>query len=132
MASGSLRSNSKDHKVKSTPEGDAWHHDLMAYLGGINFALAGLAFLRLAVLTAPDARVLSAFTTGSLASERPIDVLCFVALGMAHFSQARVNRFVVRNTGRWIMGKFSNAITVVDGLLTALDWVTAVAVARST
>lgn len=130
MASGSLRRNSKDPKVRSTPEGDAWHHDLLAYLGGINLALAGLAMIRLVVLTTPDSRVLSTFTTSSLTNDRPLDVMALVVLGMAHFSQARVNLFVVRKTRRWIMGEAFEAITIIDGVLTALDWVAAITVAR--
>ena len=130
MASGSLRRNSTDSKVKSRQEGDAWHHDLLAYLGGMNLAPAALAAIRLAVLLSPDCRWLSTVTTGSPLHDRPLDVLSLVILGLANFSQARVNFFVVRNTGRWILGDVFEAITVVDGLLTVLDWTFAVAVAR--
>ena len=130
MASGSLRRNSTDSKVKSTPEGDAWHHDLLAYLGGINLAPAALAAIRLAVLLSPESRWLSTVTTGSPLQDRPLDVLSLVILGLANFSQARINFFVVRNTGRWILGDVFEAITAVDALLTLLDWTFTIAVAR--
>ena len=130
MTSGSLRHHSKDPRINSTPSGDAWHHDLLVYLGGMNLAPAALAAIRLAVFIAPNARRLSAFTTGSSVDDRPVDVLALVILGVANFSQARVNLCVVRNTGRWIVGEVSEAITLVDGLLTVLDWIAAITVAR--
>jgi hypothetical protein len=33
--------------IASTPEGDAWHHDILAYLGTIETGFAALAALRL-------------------------------------------------------------------------------------
>lgn len=131
MTSGSHRRHSKDPRIKSTPSGDAWHHDLLVYLGGMNLAPAALAAIRLAVSIAPNARGWSALSTGSSVDDQPIDVLALAILGVAHFSQARVNFCVVRKTGRWILGDVSEAITLVDGLLTVLDWIAAIAVARS-
>jgi hypothetical protein len=130
MTAGSLRLHSKDPRIKATPSGDAWHHDLLVYLGGLNAAPAALAALRLTVLVAPGAWGLSAFSTGSLAGDRPLNVLALAVLGLANFSQARVNFGVVRGTGRWVVGEFDDAITLVDGLLPALDWGTAIAIGR--
>ncbi len=130
MLSGGRRLNSKDSKVRATPEGDAWHHDLLAYLGGINIALAALAFMRLALHVRPDLTLLSSCTTGSIAGDAPLEVLSLTILGVANFSQARVNMFVVRNTGRWTLGAYAEPIMVIDGVLTVLDWTAAAAVAR--
>jgi hypothetical protein len=43
----SRRKYSATPSVASTPEGDAWHHDVLAYLGTINTGFAALAALRL-------------------------------------------------------------------------------------
>jgi hypothetical protein len=43
----SRRKYSSTPSVASTPEGDAWHHDILAYLGTINTGFAALAALRL-------------------------------------------------------------------------------------
>lgn len=129
MRSGTKHPRSKNSVVKSAPEGDAWHHDLLAYLGGMNLALAGLAILRLAVLLDVPFAALSTFTTGSAKGDKPMDVLSLTVLGLANFSQARVNLYVVRGTGRWIMGDLTEAITLVDGLLTVFDWTSAIYVA---
>jgi hypothetical protein len=100
MRSGAKRTKSKNSEVRSTLEGDEWHHDLLAYLGGMNLALAGLAFLRLAVLLDVPVVVLSALKTDSNAVDRPLDMLSITVLELANFSQARVSRCVVRGTGR--------------------------------
>jgi hypothetical protein len=43
----SRRKCSATPSVASTPEGDVWHHDVLAYLGIINTGFAALAALRL-------------------------------------------------------------------------------------
>ena len=43
----SRRKYSATPSVASTPEGDVWHHDVLAYFGTINTGFAALAALRL-------------------------------------------------------------------------------------
>ncbi|KAL4883385.1 hypothetical protein BJY04DRAFT_184540 [Aspergillus karnatakaensis] len=90
----------------------------MAYLGGMNSAPALLAFLRLWTLIKPP-RFLS---TGSKESEIRVHVLALLVLGIANASQAVLNFTLARRSGRWIMGRGWDRITVLDALFTVLDW----------
>lgn len=83
----SKRKRSSDPAIQKTPEGDAWHHDAMSYLGAINSSMALLAALRLYALSMPS----RAFSTGSLEGDVPLNVTALVVLGLANFSQAYTN-----------------------------------------
>ena len=107
----SKRSQSKAVAISSTPEGDEWHHDIMAYLGYINVGYAALASLRLwrhVSRSTPESNV-------------ELDVLALTVLGIANASQAWGNFMLSRNSGRWIMGIGWDRITVLDALFTVLD-----------
>ncbi|KAL4868372.1 hypothetical protein BDV12DRAFT_197417 [Aspergillus spectabilis] len=119
----STRKSSSDATVSSLAQGDKWHHDIMAYLGGINSAPALLAFLRLwAIWKTP--RFLS---TGTEKGDLRLDIIALLVLGLANFSQAFLNFTIARTSGRWIMGRGWDRITVLDALFTGLDWGAAVA-----
>jgi hypothetical protein len=105
----SKRSVSKSPTISSTPEGDEWHHDVMAYLGYINVGFAALAGLRLWQL----------FPASPVTAE--LDVLALTVLGIANGSQAWGNFMLSRNSGRWIMGNGWDRITVLDALFMVLD-----------
>ena len=107
----SKRSQSKSVAVSSTPEGDEWHHDIMAYLGYINVGYAALAGLRL----------WNHVSRSSLGSNVDLDVMALTVLGIANASQAWGNFVLSRNSGRWIMGNGWDRITVLDALFTVLD-----------
>lgn len=107
----SKRSQSKDSSISSTPEGDEWHHDIMAYLGYINVGYAALAGMRL------HSHI---YSPGS-ASNIELDVLALTVLGIANASQAWANFTLSRKSGRWIMGTGWDRITVLDALFTVLD-----------
>jgi hypothetical protein len=107
----SRRSRSTSKSISSTPEGDAWHHDIMAYLGYINVGFAALAGLRL------WRHVMSPVS----ASDKELDVLSLTVLGIANASQAWGNFVLSRGSGRWIMGNGWDRITVLDALFTVLD-----------
>ncbi|KAL2847498.1 hypothetical protein BJY01DRAFT_246725 [Aspergillus pseudoustus] len=122
----SLRKTSTDPTVRSLAEGDRWHHDIMAYLGGMNSAPALLAFLRLWAITGWKVpRFLS--TGAEKGSSLQLDIIALTVLGLANFSQAFLNFTTGRNNGRWIMGKGMDRITVLDALFTVLDWSAAIA-----
>jgi hypothetical protein len=107
----SKRSQSKSTSTSSTPEGDEWHHDIMAYLGYINVGYACLAGVRLwSFINSPT----SAFNT-------ELDVLALAVLGVANASQAWGNFMLSRKSGRWIMGTGWDRITVLDAFFTVLD-----------
>lgn len=118
----SHRKRSTDAAVRSTPSGDAWHHDIMAYLGGMNTSLAVLAGLRLYALFRPSSALVS---TGSAKGDVPLDFLALVVLGVGNFSQAFANFTIGARTDRWIMGKGLDRITVLDAVFTVLDWTAA-------
>ncbi|KAH8892277.1 hypothetical protein GQ53DRAFT_746190 [Thozetella sp. PMI_491] len=119
----SLRKRSADASISALPAGDRWHHDILAYLGGMNTPLALLAVLRLYALVRPS----RLFSTGSTKSDVPLDVLGLVVLGLANFSQAILNFTLSRSNNRWIMGKGLDRITVLDAVFTVLDWSAAAA-----
>jgi len=112
----SKRSASKDPSISSTPQGDEWHHDVMAYLGFINVGYAALAGLRLYdSLSSSSPTLLS-----SVVSE--VDVLALTVLGIANGSQAWGNFVRTRGSGRWIMGIGSwDRITVLDASFMVAD-----------
>ncbi|CAI6310232.1 unnamed protein product [Periconia digitata] len=107
----SKRSKSKLPTVSSLPEGDAWHHDIMAYLGYINVGYVALAGIRLWSLT----------RNHDLPPESDMDVLALTVLGIANASQAWGNFVLSAGSGRWIMGTGFDRITVFDALFTLLD-----------
>jgi hypothetical protein len=107
----SKRSQSKFPTIASNPEGDEWHHDIMAYLGYINVGFAALAGLRLYRL----------FDSPTLPSHPELDVLALTVLGIASGSQAWGNFGRARKSGRWIMGTGFDRITVLDALFMTLD-----------
>lgn len=117
----SKRGKSRDLAIQKLPAGDAWHHDIMAYLGAMNVSLAALALLRLHALFRPE----GAFSTGSLEGDTPLDVTALVVLGVANCSQAVMNFSTALSGDRWIMGKGLDRITVLDAVFTVLDWLAA-------
>ncbi|PLB48448.1 MFS general substrate transporter [Aspergillus steynii IBT 23096] len=99
----SKRRTSSDAAIRMLRDGDKWqghrssHHDIMAYLGGMNTAPALLAFLRLwAIWKSP--RFLS---TGTKKGDIKVDIMALLVLGMANFSQAFLNFTTSRKSGRW-------------------------------
>ncbi|KAI1807566.1 hypothetical protein F4811DRAFT_504948 [Daldinia bambusicola] len=114
----SHRKTYKDPAIRSTPAGDKWHHDIMAYLGGMNTPLVLLSVLRLYASVRPS-RYLSSKTS---AGDIPLDITALAVLGLANFSQAILNFTLSRKNDRWIMGKGFDRITVLDALFTVLDW----------
>jgi hypothetical protein len=113
----SKRSSSKTPSIASTPEGDEWHHDIMAYLGYINVGFAALAGLRLwAFVNSPPA---VASPDSTITTD--VDVLALTVLGIANASQAWGNFVLSKKSGRWIMGTGWDRITVLDALFTVLD-----------
>ncbi|KAI1658324.1 hypothetical protein F4813DRAFT_388599 [Daldinia decipiens] len=114
----SHRKTFKDPAVRSSPSGDKWHHDILAYLGGMNSPLVLLSILRLYSLLRPS-RYLSSKTS---AGDVPLDITALTVLGLANFSQAILNFTLSRNNDRWIMGKGLDRITVLDAVFTVLDW----------
>ena len=105
------RSKSTIASISSTPEGDLWHHDIMAYLGYINVGYAVLAALRLYRHIYPSED----------GPNKDLDVLALTVLGIANASQAWGNFVLARKSGRWIMGTGFDRITVLDALFTVLD-----------
>jgi len=113
------RKKDVDPNIRSLPQGDKWHHDIMAYLGGMNTPLALLALLRLIALLQPSNRLLS---TGSSSGDVQLDIVALLVLGLANCSQAVLNFTMSRQSGRWIMGRGLDRITVLDTFFTICDW----------
>ncbi|KAL8382439.1 hypothetical protein RB595_006293 [Gaeumannomyces hyphopodioides] len=123
----SRRRHASDAAVAASPAGDAWHHDIMAYLGGMNASLALLALLRLYAVARPSSsRLLGGGGGGDVSSSSP-DVTALAVLGLANFSQAALNFAIGARSDRWIMGKGLDRITVLDAVFTVLDWTAALA-----
>jgi hypothetical protein len=118
----SRRAYSTTPTIASTPGGDAWHHDVLAYLGGINAPFVALAAMRLYSLLKTSSPEES--------EEIDLDVLALTVLALANGSQAFLNLFVYRKNDRWIMGKGLDRITVLDTVFTILD--AAVVIAKLT
>jgi hypothetical protein len=123
----SKRKASSDPMIRKLAEGDAWHHDTMAYLGAINTSMALLAAIRLYTIIRPS----RAFSTGSIQGDRPLDITALVVLGLANFSQAYMNFSTALRSDRWIMGKGLDRITILDALFTLLDWAAAIGMVSS-
>jgi hypothetical protein len=121
----STRRLSGDSAIRRLPNGDAWHHDIMAYLGSINTSMALLALLRLYAIVWPAQARVKALATGTDEGDLPLDVTALLVLGLANFSQAYMNFRTGLTADRWIMGKGLDRITVLDALFTVLDWVVA-------
>ncbi|KUJ14830.1 uncharacterized protein LY89DRAFT_735895 [Mollisia scopiformis] len=113
------RINSSNPAISSTPGGDAWHHDILDYLGKINLGFVALAALRLTVLL--KTRSSSPEVVGNGLGE-DLDVLALTVLGIANASQAWNNLVVLRKTDRWILGKGFDRITVLDTVFAVLDF----------
>jgi hypothetical protein len=118
----SKRRISNNAAIRKLTEGDAWHHDIMAYLGAINTPMVLLALLRLVTIFKP----IKGLSNGSIEDDIPLDVMALFVLGMANFSQAYMNFWSGWRTDRWIMGKGLDRITVLDALFTILDWSAAI------
>ncbi|KAJ6020567.1 hypothetical protein N7540_006071 [Penicillium herquei] len=89
----------------------------------MNSAPALLAFLRLwAIWKSPHF-----LSSGSTQGDSRIDILALLVLGIANGSQALINFTTSRRSGRWIMGRGFDRITVFDALFTVLDLFTAMA-----
>jgi hypothetical protein len=116
------RAYSTTPSVASTPSGDAWHHDLLAYLGSINTGFVALAALRLySLLSVPG-------SPAEASEDTNLDVLALTVLAVANASQAVLNLAVMRKNERWIVGKGFDRITVLDTVFAVLD--TAVVVTK--
>ncbi|KAH7400377.1 hypothetical protein BKA64DRAFT_671754 [Cadophora sp. MPI-SDFR-AT-0126] len=118
------RSHSKDPSIASTPAGDAWHHDILAYLGNINLGFVALAAFRLYSLYRTNNAASSSETSGTGVGDRvnDLDILALTVLGIANASQAYENLCVLRYNDRWILGKGFDRITVLDTVFTVLDF----------
>ncbi|KAF8866298.1 hypothetical protein BDZ45DRAFT_579202, partial [Acephala macrosclerotiorum] len=103
--------------ISSTPGGDAWHHDLLDYLGKINLGFVALADLRLYTIS----KVVESWTqTGT--PNRDVDVLALTVLGIANASQAWNNLMVHRRGDGWIVGRGFDRITVLDTVFAVLNF----------
>ncbi|KAJ4286745.1 hypothetical protein N0V90_012997 [Kalmusia sp. IMI 367209] len=109
----STRQHSKTPSIASSPAGDEWHYDIMAYLGYINVPYALLAGQRLYRLIVSEG--------SEEPSETDLDILALCVLAAANASQAYGNFARSRGSGRWIMGEGWDRITVLDALFTVLD-----------
>lgn len=118
----SRRKGSLDPLAQQTPSGDAWHHDIMRYLGAMNGSLAALALLRLYAIQ----RASPYFSTGSSEGDIPLDITSLVVLGLANMSQAVTNFQTALSGNRWVMGRGLELITVLDAVFTILDLMAAV------
>jgi hypothetical protein len=110
------RSLSADQSVSKLPQGDAWHHDIMAYLGYINVGYVVLAGLRLRALSKSPAD-----------PANDTDFLALSVLAVANGSQAWGNFVRSRGSGRWIMGEGFDRITVLDAFFLVVDGLAACA-----
>ncbi|KAJ1325692.1 hypothetical protein MN608_08886 [Microdochium nivale] len=124
----SRRRDSPDAAVRKLAASDAWHYDVMSYLGAINTSSALLALLRLYVTVSPHRSGRGGggvLTTGTAAGDVPLDFMALAVLGLANFSQAYMNFYSGWTSDRWIMGKGLDRITVLDVVFTVLDWAAA-------
>ncbi|KAL2072453.1 hypothetical protein VTL71DRAFT_11796 [Oculimacula yallundae] len=119
-----LRRHSKTPFIASTPGGDAWHHDILAYLGNINLGFVALAALRLYSLSRSQSTASGPLDSkvAGVGKVDDLDILALTVLGIANASQAYGNLAVLRYTDRWILGKGFDRITVLDTLFGVLDF----------
>ncbi|KAJ6781344.1 hypothetical protein PWT90_03464 [Aphanocladium album] len=121
-----LRKHSRDAAIAGLPGGDLWHHDIMAYLGGMNTAMAALAVFRVfSLVKRAVTGSTAAFSVRTADGDFSPDFVVLVVLGLGNFSQAVLNFTKGRGSDRWIMGKGLDRITVLDALFTVLDWAAA-------
>jgi hypothetical protein len=113
MSKLSHRRTSTTPYIASTPQGDPWHHDIMAYLGGINTGYV--------VLTAFRLYALSKLSADSVENNGYLDVVALTVLTFGNASQAVLNFGLSPKSGRWIMGTGPDRVTVFDALFTVLD-----------
>lgn len=125
---GKLSTRKADVKTIETPNGDSHHHDLMRYLGAINIGYAVLAGIRLAPF------VIRRFSSDAKTNVKAavkwdhdaFDIVAFTVLGTANLSQALLNWFWAKPSGRWIIGHLINGkpdrITVLDTLFSVVDF----------
>lgn len=106
----SYRRTSTNPYIASTPQGDNWHHDIMAYLGGMNTGYVVLAAFRLFALS-----------VDSVENSGYMDVVALTVLAFGNASQALLNFGLSPKSGRWIMGTGLDRITVLDALFALLD-----------
>lgn len=109
----SYRRTSTTPYIASTPQGDDWHHDIMAYLGGMNTGYVVLAVFRLYAI--------SKLSTDSVENNGYMDVVALTALAFGNASQAVLNFAMSPKSGRWIMGTGLDRITILDALFAVLD-----------
>lgn len=112
------RRHSQQPAIRALPHGDAWHHDIMSWLGGMNTSLAALALLRLWARAFPN----GIFSAGTEQGEDALDRTSLLVLGIGNLSQAFLNFFNGLRTGRWIVGSGFDAITVFDVVFTVFDF----------
>ena len=113
------------HKVR----GDAYHYDLLVYLGGMNGAMAVFVFTRMVGL--PSAGGIWHWQwrhdddEGMVGAE--VQRLCVAVWGVAHMSQSCVGWVRIMRSGRWRWGGLwgLRTITLVDTLLWVGDWTVA-------
>ncbi|KAH7351334.1 hypothetical protein BKA65DRAFT_500204 [Rhexocercosporidium sp. MPI-PUGE-AT-0058] len=117
------RAHSKTPYIASTPAGDAWHHDILVYLGNINLGFVTLAAFRLYSIYKYTAAKFPVKNPGKGVggTAEDLDILALTVLGIANASQAYGNIFVLRQTDRWIVGKGFDRITVLDTVFAVLD-----------
>lgn len=105
--------------------------DMMRYLGGINGGYAILAFLRflplaISLFNVNDDQRINLKIKEDHQITVTADLLCFTALGLANISQAILNFFYAKPSGRWIVGHWrglkTDRITILDSLFTVLDF----------
>ena len=101
----------------------------MRYLGGINAGYAVLALFRfiplaISLKNGKDNIKLQQIDQNHATST--IDIICLTTLGIANISQALLNFFYARQSGRWIIGRWrgwkTDRITILDSLFTILDF----------
>ncbi|RYP14265.1 hypothetical protein DL765_006494 [Monosporascus sp. GIB2] len=123
MRSISRRATSADAKVRQSPEGDPWHHDLMAYMGHLCTSLGVLAEMRLYTLRRPS-RLLG----GGERDDIALDLTALAVPGVANLSQVVLYFTLSRNNDRWIMGKgLLDHVTGLDLLFAVVDGAAAIA-----
>ncbi|KAH7329589.1 hypothetical protein B0I35DRAFT_474170 [Stachybotrys elegans] len=117
MRDFSKRQFSHKPSIRNVPDGDVWHHDIMAYLGALNASLTFLALLRLYAIWFPSKYLSSGTSQGDIS----LDIMSLLVLCSANMSQAIINFHTALQGDRWVMGRGLDIITVMDAVLTVLD-----------